>query len=87
MWKAVDDVPEEFKPSKINVIFVRHEIAGIPYLNAVEAGSTMNPEALSWFVTYCVARGLNAHWSVDGKAFWMGAPDFTEAMTRRYFPA
>ncbi len=85
MWKAVDEVPLEFKPSECNVILVRHEIEGIPYLNAVEAGELMNPLVLSWFVSYCVARKINAHWTVDGKAFWMGIDPFNNAMMRQYF--
>ena len=86
MWKAVDEVPLEFKPSEVDVILTRAEINGSPYLNAVEAGSTMNPLVLSWFVSYCVSKKINAHWAVDGKAFWMGIDPFNEAMMQRYFP-
>lgn len=85
MWKAVDEVPEEFKPSEIGAILHRQEIGRISYLNITEAGNLLDPKLLSWFVTYCVERKINAHWTVDGKAFWMGESDFSELMMKRYF--
>ena len=85
MWRVSEDVPLELKPSESNVIFVRHDIEGIPYLNAVEAGDIMNPLALSWFVSYCVSNKINAHWTVDEKAFWMGNDEFGRLMAQRYF--
>lgn len=86
MWKVVDDVPEEFKPSEIDVIFTRYDIQGVPYLAAVEAGSKLDSSVLSWFVTYCVARLLNACWTIEGKTFWMGSPEFNQLMMQRHFP-
>ena len=84
MWKVVDDVPEEFKPSQSGIILHHQEVDGIGYLNASEAGSEISPLMLSWFVSYCLSNQVNAHWVADGKDFWMGMPDFNEAMSRRY---
>lgn len=85
MWKAVEDVPEEFQPSKSGIILHYQEVDGIKFLNASEAGNEISSLMLSWFVSYCVANQVNAHWTADGKDFWMGRPDFNEAMNRRYF--
>lgn len=85
MWKAVEDVPLEFKPSEIGAIIHRMEIDGIAYLNVVECGQLLNPKLLSWFVTYCMSKRINAHWTADGKAFWMGTDEFNKMMMNRYF--
>lgn len=86
MWKAVPDVPEEFKPSESGIILHRQDVNGISYLNASEAGNEISPVMLSWFVSYAIANRMNVHWVAAGKDFWMGDPEFNDAMFLRYGP-
>lgn len=86
MWRDTDAqiMPDEFKPSEVGSIVTRQIVDGIEYLTMVECGTKPLPEVISWFVTFGVARGMNLEWTVDGKAHWMGHPQFNEIMLQRH---
>lgn len=83
VWRATDYVPEKFKPSKIGQILTAQQLYGIDYLGVAYAGKEVDPEFLSWFVTFAVGRQLNVEWSVDGVLYALGSPAFMEARQRR----
>lgn len=83
MWKAVDDVPIEFKPSEVNAIISKQEINGIPYLVLQEAGEKMRAEVVSWFILYATNNRLNAEWEINGTKNGVGSPAFIQAIQNR----
>jgi len=84
MWKSDAIVPEEFKPSKVASLIAKQEVNGIGYLSLVECGEKIDSEVLSWFTIYCLSNLANAFWTVDGKPYWMGDPEFNAEMDKRY---
>lgn len=84
-WKANEEVPEEFKPSVVNAIMHIQYIDEIPYLHITPASEDPSAMLVSWLVSHAMAKQINIHWTVGGKAFWVGHPDFTTAMVKRYF--
>lgn len=82
MWRDTDTqiMPDEFKPSEIGSMVVRQHVNGIDFLSLVECGEKLRSEMLSWFTTFGVSRGLNLVWTVDGKSYWMGSPQFHQLM-------
>ena len=84
MWKADDVVPEEFKPSEVGAIIHQLQIGRIRYLNITEAGKTLQPGMLEWFVDYCSSTGQDGAWSIDGKRGWVGGPVFSQMMKAKY---
>lgn len=83
MWRAEDIVPIEFKPSEVNSIITREEINGIHFLTLLEAGEKMRAEVVAWFIVMTTSRGINAQWSIDGKSYFAGHPQFIEMMQQR----
>ena len=83
IWRATDYVPEKFKPSETGQILAAQKLYGIDYLGMAYAGEEIDPEFLSWFVTFAVGRQLNVEWSVDGVLYALGSPAFMEARQRR----
>jgi hypothetical protein len=87
MWRDTDEqiMPDEFKPSEVKSMVTRQQIQGIDYLMLTECGAKPLPEVLSWFVTFAIGNNQNAMWTVDGKAFWIGHPEFNHLMTKEHF--
>lgn len=84
MWRADMRMPEHFKPSEINALVSQQEINGIPFLSAVETGSKMDSEFVSWFVSHVVANKINAEWHIEDKSFFIGDGNFGKAMNEKY---
>lgn len=84
MWRATDDsiMPDKFKPSEIGSIVTIAEIDGIPYHRVTECGVRPDPEFLSWFMLFILQNRLNGFWTVEGKPYWFGAPEFVAAMIK-----
>jgi hypothetical protein len=55
----------------------------VNFLSAVFAGKELQPDFLSWFVTFAVGRQLNVEWSIDGQLYALGSQEFMEARARR----
>lgn len=83
MWKAETIVPEQFSPEATGIILTKQNINGIEYLTAVNAGKEMEPDFISWFVTFCVSRKINFEWKVDGVPFFIGSEEFAYHMQQR----
>lgn len=83
LWREDETVPIEFKPSEVNSIISRQEVDGIPFLGLQEAGETMRPEVLDWFIKFVTSRQINAEWEIDGKRSGGGSPEFVQAMQNR----
>ncbi len=86
MWKVDKNIPEHFKPSISGTILAKQEIDGIPYLAAVPAGKEINPELLSWLVTFGTANKINIRWDAGNRPFFIGFPDFSQKMAQSLQP-
>jgi len=82
-WRATDYVPIEFSPVNTGQIVTPQRIDGIDYLSMVFAGKEVQPDFLSWFVTFAVGRQLNVEWSINGEIYALGSVAFMEARARR----
>lgn len=82
-WRATDYVPLEFSPVNTGQIVVPYQLDGVNFLSAVFAGKELQPDFLSWFVTFAVGRQLNVEWSIDGQLYALGSQEFMEARARR----
>jgi hypothetical protein len=82
-WKASNFVPEKFSPKNTGQILSHQTIDGIDYLLMSYAGTRIDAEFLSWFVTYVVGNQLNAAWEVDGEWHLLGTPMFVQAKSRQ----
>ena len=85
-WRIApaEAIPDELKPSLSNVIITQSDRYGIPHHVLTECGTTVSPEVLSWYITFIVARGLNAFWTVDGKPYWIGTKEFCDALDANF---
>jgi len=79
-WLTNLDIPEWLKPEISNVILDTRIYEGHLCLNLREAGSVISSRVLNWFIQYVLKNQLNAVWQVEGGQYWMGSPDFVNAM-------
>jgi hypothetical protein len=82
-WRATDYVPLEFSPKNTGQIVAVQKLEEIDYLAMAFAGKEVEPDFLSWFVTFAVGRQLNIEWSINGQLYALGSPAFMEARVRR----
>jgi hypothetical protein len=82
-WRATDYVPIEFSPKNTGQIVTVQVIEEIEYLVLAFAGKEVEPDFLSWFVTFAVGRQLNVEWSINGQLYALGSGAFMEARVRR----
>jgi hypothetical protein len=82
-WRATDYVPLHFSPKNTGQIIAVQDLEGVPYLAMAFAGKEVEPDFLSWFVTFAVGRQLNIEWSINGQLYALGSPSFMEARVRR----
>jgi len=82
-WRATDYVPLEFSPKNTGQIVTVQSIEGIEYLVLAFAGKEVQPDFLSWFVTFAVSRQLNVEWSINGQLYALGSGVFMDARARR----
>lgn len=82
-WRATDYVPLHFSPKNTGQIIAVQDLEGINYLAMAFAGKEVEPDFLSWFVTFAVGRQLNVEWSINGQLYALGSPDFMAARVRR----
>lgn len=83
MWRADENLPEEFSPNNTGNIVTMQNIGGIEYLALNYAGQELKPDFLSWFVTFAVGNQMNAEWVVNGQGHMVGSREFISAMTIR----
>jgi hypothetical protein len=76
-------VPLHFSPKNTGQIVAVQQLEGVEYLAMAFAGKEVEPDFLSWFVTFAVGRQLNVEWSVNGQLYALGSPAFMEARARR----
>lgn len=50
VWKTDKDFPIEFKPDKINAIFVMRELKDYTVIDVVEAGSELSNDVLNYII-------------------------------------
>jgi hypothetical protein len=81
-WQIENQVPESFKPSKIKAYISVENISGIGFLRATDMNQPLDPTFLSWFVTFCVGKNLNAFWRSGGEPFFIGSQEFVELAWR-----
>jgi hypothetical protein len=80
---ATDYVPLHFSPKNTGQIVTAQRLDGIDFLCMVFAGKEVEPDFLSWFVTFAVGRQLNVEWSINGQLYALGSGAFMEARARR----
>lgn len=80
LWLKDTDIPEWLKPELTNVIIDEDSVNGIPYIRAVEAGSTMSSDVLTWLIKYVKVNNKNLYWEVSGGKHWIGTREFQAAM-------
>ncbi len=85
-WLADEDIPEWMKPSEINAIFTHKEVNGIPYLHLKEAGSELSSKVLSWAIVYCLSKGMNLYWEINGGPNYIGSTDFLKEIEKPILP-
>ena len=78
------EMPNSFKPSRANAIFVTRTVKGIEYLKLIEAGRKLDSEVLSWAISYALVNNLNFAWSVLDNMFWIGNEEFNKMMDEDY---
>ena len=83
-WLTNPEMPESFKPSRSNAIFITRKIKGIEYLKLIEAGRKLDSEVLSWSISYALLNNLNFAWSVLDNIFWVGNEEFNKMMEEDY---
>jgi hypothetical protein len=83
-WLTNPDIPESFKPSRSNSIFITRTINGVEYMRLLEAGRKLDSEVLSWAVSYALVNELNFAWLVLDNIFWIGSDDFNKMMDADY---
>jgi len=81
-WQIEEKVPEKFKPSEINAFISVENINGIGYLKASEISGSFDSEFLSWFVSFCLGKKINAFWKTKNVPFYIGSPEFLETIWR-----
>lgn len=81
-WKVEKEVPEDFKPLKIKAFISVENINGLGFLRANEMGADFDLKFLSWFLTFCVGKNINAFWKIKEEAFCVGSPQFVEIAWR-----
>jgi len=81
-WLDNLEIPEWFKPDKINAIITKRVIKNthIEYWDLCEAGETMKSNVLSWVIQYALNNKINLRWQVEGGIHWVGAEDFNKAL-------
>jgi hypothetical protein len=79
-WLTNLDIPEWLKPEISNVIIDTRIHKGHTYINLREAGNVVSSRVLNWFIQYVLKNQLNAVWQIEGGNYWMGNPDFVNAM-------
>jgi hypothetical protein len=75
-------VPDKFKPSLVGNIVIARVIKDIPFIDIVEAGSSLNLELLHWVLQlYRDGKVDSVRYFLDGEANWVTRdPDFEKAM-------
>jgi hypothetical protein len=81
-WQIEKAVPEKFKPEDIFAYITVENINGLGFLKATEIDKDFDTEFLSWFVTFCVGKNLNAFWKTKAEPFCIGSPEFVETAWR-----
>jgi hypothetical protein len=81
-WLTDDRIPVWMKPSEVNSIIDERFIEGIPYLSLKEAGETLQPRVLSWFILFGLKNKINIWWMLEGGENWIGSPDFSAAFEK-----
>ena len=81
-WIKNSDLPEWFKPNKINSILTTEKIEEILYLKLTQAGSQLDSKVLSWLFKYVLEHNFNFVWQIAGGINWIGSPEFTEAFSK-----
>ena len=79
-WIAIDEMPEEFKPSISGVIMTRYKNNGNPYIRLNKAPNNPTEQYLTWAVIYAVNNNYNLIWAVDNKNWWIGNENFLNQM-------
>lgn len=87
-WKSNKDVPNRFKPDKINAVFVERFVKGqngqIGYIDLIKAPSDPSEEVLSWFLEYAKEKELNAALGDNKERKYLGTAEFVDAMNKEY---
>lgn len=80
-----EEVPEEMKPSRSNIILTVEEILpNVEYIIAHEAGGSLEGDNLKWVASLYDNYAVNASWKVDGKLCYQGDAIFTAKMIELY---
>lgn len=81
-WKIENAIPEKYKPSSVSAYISVENINGIGYLKATEIDKPFDPEFLSWFLAFCVGKGINAFWKTNDVPFCIGSAIFVETAVK-----
>lgn len=79
LWLTEPNLPEWLKPNLSNVIFVSTKIDSHDYIYAIESGSKMDAQTLSWAVAYMSLNKYNFAWQYDGGWSAIGTDEFVRA--------
>ena len=79
-WLMNPEIPEELKPEISQVIPSQKRTPnGHTYLEIIEAGQKMDPNVLSWYITYAMNKRINFLWVLqDGGARFTGNQQFCQ---------
>jgi uncharacterized cysteine cluster protein YcgN (CxxCxxCC family) len=82
-WLKDIQIPEWFKPSESGIILTGREINKIPYLEIVEAGSSMTIEMLNWVFKLHLIKRTNLYYEIKGGWNWIGSPEFCNEIEKK----
>jgi hypothetical protein len=83
-WLSTPEFPDWLKPNVANVIFTYRFQNGMKYLSLQEAGKPLSVDVLTWAFLYALNNGLNFEWKIGEKIWWIGVPEFLEAMGKEF---
>ena len=75
-WLQNPDVPEWFKPNKVNAILSRRKVGEYEYWDLMEAGEKLDSAVLNWIFLQCVNTGMNLVYRISGGVNWLGSEAF-----------
>lgn len=68
-WLANPDVPEEFKPNKVDVIVSRK---GRSYFVTTDAGDNPQDKVKEWWIEYTKSKNFNLSYRINGELHFSG---------------
>ena len=85
LWLINKNIPEEYKPNKINSIMQEMKTDdNESYWALTPAPDAPDSKVISWFVSYAVSQGYNVLWYIDDNVYWIGTNSFSDYVMKSH---